>query len=545
MTFKLSYRMFHVFVQTLCVVVAIALACLCVHKYFLDDDLAEINFQTFNDKEHAIYPSITLCFMGPDIFLKDELKRFGKSISQSKYSNFLQGVVWDETMRDIDFDDVTIDIKDYLEGVIISSAGDNARHCSPNFQKILNHFQVPGCINSTDPDDFPPETFQFYVSYRDYHTKCFSMDVPFKKGSKLNRLRLFIRNKIFPVQVNEQYVFEKNFGVFLHYPRQLFRSPIRKLYQNVQNGSLLKVMKFKMQNVEVLIRRNKPSRKCNQNWKKDDDRILSKIVRAIGCEPPHWKLDSDDDVNKNKANITRCSDMRKMQLFSRHSPLAYLVPNINFLNNLPPPCHDVTQSLYEYKEDAWSTEEFKGLDVEANFFEVNLAFPSSVYKEIVQIRAYGLQSLVGYIGGYIGMFLGIGLSQLPSLLMKLYKRMKKSKPKLEGTFRRYTIKRRESGCYKNASVVLKKKQSTTCQQVLECSSSMSNGTDGQFESFHFKDMSNSLLKPRKDVNGCPAVKENKIQTREVLQLRISRLEERLDYVCKSIDDHVENDIEVA
>ena len=137
MTFKLSYRMFHILVQTICVVVAIGLACLCVHKYCLDDDLAEINFQTFNDQEHAIYPSITLCFMGPDIFLKNKLKRFGTSISQSKYSNFLQGVVWDDTMRDIDFDEVTINIKDYLEGVIISSAGDNARHCSPTFHKIL------------------------------------------------------------------------------------------------------------------------------------------------------------------------------------------------------------------------------------------------------------------------------------------------------------------------------------------------------------------------------------------------------------------------
>ena len=53
MTFKLSYRMFHILVQTICVVVAIGLACLCVHKYCLDDDLAEINFQTFNDQEHA------------------------------------------------------------------------------------------------------------------------------------------------------------------------------------------------------------------------------------------------------------------------------------------------------------------------------------------------------------------------------------------------------------------------------------------------------------------------------------------------------------
>ena len=537
--------MFHILVQTFCVVVAIALACTCVYKYLLDDDLAEINFQTFNDQEHAIYPSITLCFMGPDIFLKSKLNRFGKSISQSKYSNFLQGLIWDETMHDIDFDEVTIDIKDYLEGVIISSAGDNARHCSPNFHKILNHFGVPGCSNTTDPEDFPPETFQFYVSYRDYHTKCFSMDVPFKQGSKLNRLRLFIRNEIFPTKVNEQYVFEKNFGVFLHYPRQLFRSPIRKLYQNVQNGSLLKVMKFKMQNIEVLIRRNKPSRKCNQDWKKDDDRILTKIVRAIGCEPSHWKLNSEDVANAN-LNITKCSDMRKMQLFSRHSPLAYLVPNIHFLNNLPPPCHDVTQSLYEYKEDAWSKEEFKGLDVEANFFEVNLAFPSSVYKEIVQIRAYGLQSLVGYIGGYIGMFLGIGLSQLPSLLMKLYKRMKKSKPKLEGTLRKYTIKRRGSGCYTNASIVLKKQPSTTCQQVLECSSSMSNGTEARFESFHFRHVSNSLLKPsRKDVTESPNNKENKVKSREDLQNRIARLEEKLDYICNSIDDRSQDDIEVA
>ena len=543
MTFKLSYRMFHILVQTICVVVAIGLACLCVHKYCLDDDLAEINFQTFNDQEHAIYPSITLCFMGPDIFLKNKLKRFGSSISQSKYSNFLQGIIWDDTMRDIDFDEVTINIKDYLEGVIISSAGDNARHCSPNFHKILKHFSVPGCINTTDHEDFPPNTFQFYVSYRDYHTKCFSMDVPFKQGSKLNRLRLFIRNKIFPTKVDDQYVFEKNFGVFLHYPRQLFRSPIRKLYQNVQNGSLLKVMKFKMQNIEVLIRRNKPSRECNQNWKKDDDRILFKIVRAIGCEPPHWKLNVEDDL-KIKENITKCSEMRKMQLFSRHSPLAYLIPNINFLNNLSPPCHDVTQSLYEYKEDAWNKEEFKGLDVEANFFEINLAFPSSVYKEIVQIRAYGLQSLVGYIGGYIGMFLGIGLSQLPSLLMKVYKKMKKSKPKLEGTLRKCTLKRRGSGCYSNAAIVLKKQPSNTCQQVLECSSSMSNGTERRIESFHFRQVSNTSLKPRKDVVGSLSMNENKIQTEEVLQMRISRLEEQLDYICNSINDKIQDDIEV-
>jgi hypothetical protein len=553
--FKMSYKVCQICVQAICILVAIVLTCLCVHKYCLDDDLAEINFQTFNEKEHAVYPSITLCFMGPNIFLPNKLKRFGKGINETNYSNFLQGLIWNETMRDIDFDEVTINIHDYLEGVIISSAGDNARHCSPNFQKILKHFSVPGCINgTTHHEDFPSNTFNFHVSYRDFHTKCFSMDVPFKEGTKLNRLRLFIRSQIFPQTINEQYMFEKNFGVFLHYPGQLFRSPIRKLYKHIQNESLLKVMKFKMQNIEVLIRRNKASQKCNELWKKDDNRILDKIVRAIKCEPTHWKLDSSD-ILKNRNNVTICSNKKKMQLFSRHSPLAFLIPNINFLNNLSPPCHDVTQSLYEYKEEEWSKEEFKGLDVEANFFEINLAFPSSVYKEIVQIRAYGLSSLVGYIGGYIGMFLGIGLSQLPGVLMNTIKGMKKSKPKLEGTFRKYTIKRRSTNtrCYNNSSVTLKKQTTNTCQQVLECSSAL-NGQEGHLLSIptevnqvssEFKPVKKSCLKPRKDVITSAIDDENKIQTREDLQMRISKLEDRLERISNSLNDKIEDESKVA
>ena len=530
---KMNFKMFHVFVQGLCVLVAIALACVCLHKYLLDDDLAEINFQNFNDKEDAIYPSITLCFMGPNIFIDSKLKKYGSWIDQTNYSNFLQGVTWDDTMRDIDFDDVTIDIEDYLEGVIISSTGDNARHCSPNFQKILKHFSVPGCINTTThhEEDFPPDTFNFYISYRDFHTKCFSMDIPFKQNSNLNRLRLFLKNEIFPQTMHEQYIFEKNFGVFLHYPRQLFRSPIRKLYQNVRNESLLKVMKFKMQNIEVLIRRNKPSRKCNPEWKKDDDRILSKIVRAIGCEPSHWKTDT---MSKTKTNITKCSEKRKMQLFSLHSPLAYLVPNIHFLNNLSPPCHDVTQSLYEYKEDAWSKEEFKGLDVEAKFFEINLAFPSSVYKEIVQIRAYGIQSLVGYIGGYIGMFLGIGLSQLPALMKKAIKKIKQSRPKLD-TLKKYTIKHRCDGCTMNGCTkhsLKRLNKMSRNEDQLECSS-ISNGNEGTFHSFHCQTVSStSVLKTKIDANVSPSKK--KFQTKEAMQKRITRLEQRMERMCSSM-----------
>ena len=74
---------------------------------------------------------------------------------------------------------------------------------------------------------------------------------------------------------------------------------------------------------------------------------------------------------------------------------------------------------------------------------------------------------------------------------------------------------------------------------------MSNGTEGRIESFHFRHVSNTSLKPRKDEVASPSVKENKIQTREVLQKRISRLEEQLEYIYNSIQDQVQEDIEVA
>ena len=94
-----------------------------------------------------------------------------------------------------------------------------------------------------------------------------------------------------------------------------------------------------------------------------------------------------------------------------------------FLDDLPPPCQDILEINHHYSETEWSKGEFIGLNVDTNFFEVNLAFPSSTYKEIVQVKAYDEESLVGYVGGYIGMFLGLGLLQVPQLISAIHKKI--------------------------------------------------------------------------------------------------------------------------
>ena len=530
----MNFKALRRFTQALCVLTTIVLSCLCFHKFFLDEDLAQVNFQTFNDNKHAIYPTITLCFMGPYIFVERKFKGLGEGINGRNYSNFLQGLTWDDEMREIDFDNVTLNIEDYLEGVIISSSGDTAQLCSTNFQKILKNFSVPGCVVNETHQSFSPNTFKFYISYRDYQTKCFSMDIPFEKGRKLNRLRVFIRSEVFPRTLDKEYMFEKNFGVFLHYPKQLFRSPIQKLYQKVENDSLLQVIKFKMQNMEVLLRRNKPNKRCNEDWNKDDDKILCKIIRAIGCYPPYWKT-PQYAMRDKLSNVEGCSDKSKMQIFSRHLPLGYLIPNVDFLNNLSPPCQDVTQILYEYAESEWNKEEFKGLDVQAKFFEVNLAFPSKVYKEIVQVRAYGVQSLVGYVGGYIGMFLGLGLLQVPALLTKAVRKIKASKSKTNVSEKcRKTTKR--SKYIENVSTK-SVNQPDEPQQCVECPA-VSNETNRKLEACELaiNHVSDSLLNSKADILEKEAKHKNCTTTTDTqtLQKRISNIEDKVDCLCDSM-----------
>ena len=47
------------------------------------------------------------------------------------------------------------------------------------------------------------------------------------------------------------------------------------------------------------------------------------------------------------------------------------------------------------------------------------------FKEIEQIRAYNIRSLVGDMGGYMGLFLGYALLNFPSLFLECVGFMKK------------------------------------------------------------------------------------------------------------------------
>ena len=98
----------------LCGFAALGFTIFCVHLYVLDEDVAQIEFKEFNRDNEHIYPTVTLCFRHP--LLGEKLLKFGEGINVSTYTSFLIGDLWDNRMAQIDYDDVSIDIENYLLG---------------------------------------------------------------------------------------------------------------------------------------------------------------------------------------------------------------------------------------------------------------------------------------------------------------------------------------------------------------------------------------------------------------------------------------------
>ena len=112
-------RYFKYVFHFLCGVATVVFTVYCIHQYFLDEDVARIEFAEFNAEEDNIYPTITLCFPSP--LDEEKLAKYGDGINAETYSSFLigQNNSWDERMAKIDYDDVSIDVEKYFLGKLV------------------------------------------------------------------------------------------------------------------------------------------------------------------------------------------------------------------------------------------------------------------------------------------------------------------------------------------------------------------------------------------------------------------------------------------
>ena len=176
----------------LCVFFAFEFIFYCFYQYFRYEDASLIHFNKYHEDEDKIYPSLTIC-------LADYLDRkaFGNSRSlMEDYKQFLRGKKWNEYLANIDYENVTIDIKKYIVESYVTTLN----------KKIASDKEKLGNLDDEDDSilnngyDMKDETSRPSISVIDDIDpghKCWTFQIPFIKDQRILTHGLALRKDIF------------------------------------------------------------------------------------------------------------------------------------------------------------------------------------------------------------------------------------------------------------------------------------------------------------------------------------------------------------
>ena len=95
-----------------CILATIGTTGWSIYIFVQNSDVCLVDYIPYNQDANSIYPSISIVIGNP--FIKENLKIHGENITPTVYSQFLEGEYWDDRMMNISYDNVTVDINDYL-----------------------------------------------------------------------------------------------------------------------------------------------------------------------------------------------------------------------------------------------------------------------------------------------------------------------------------------------------------------------------------------------------------------------------------------------
>ena len=145
-------------------------------------------------------------------------------------------------------------------------------------------------------------------------------------------------------------------------------------------------MVFKLQQIEILRRRDKRRDACVPDDINFDQMLLDDHLKKVGCKAPYHKTNKNMEICDGKEKIS----LANFDLIGRERPIK--------------PCTSASTIIFSYDEYEYN---FKGSD----WFHVVLHYPTQ-YRETKMVQAIDLQTVIGNAGGYIGLFLGRIISVL-------------------------------------------------------------------------------------------------------------------------------------
>ena len=187
-----------------CTSATILMTSWCIYKYLLDRDVTIVTYKRLHESIDDIYPSISLCFYQP--YVENHFQRYGihSVVNSTSYINFLKGDFWSKEFIGIDYNNVTLNFKDYFLSYDIFENFDRPRKYTFDEKQIENGWKPP------------------HNTYSSPMMKCFTVDVPFQQNKTILAIAINIKTDIFPDGLRPNV--PNQFMVVFAYPKQGYRS---------------------------------------------------------------------------------------------------------------------------------------------------------------------------------------------------------------------------------------------------------------------------------------------------------------------------------
>ena len=338
----------------------------CFKTYLKNEDVCLVSFKRFNENADQVYPTVTICISNP--IQQKKLKSVGKgNYNASSFTQHLQGHYVDEELNNVDYDEVTVDLNEYLMDYKVS---------------IPNHWPVSYKNMSTLGQNGWEGP---YTSFRSKDVKCFSFDIPYNHKATVQSVSIMVNSSIFRNKTRPEDLWQiipdtPGIAFAMHLKSQMLLSySTMKVSWDKRGPDHPKhyIMEFSVNSLDVETYRSKNHEPCVKDWK-DYDRVLyDDLTNQVGCQAEYWKL-----------NMTRayCNNTKEFEEIN-----TYLEDVLTNVITPPPPCRTIKQAQYSYRDVAYTNGmQDSGINIVVDFKNLN-----HHYKEIRQVEAYTAESLMG------------------------------------------------------------------------------------------------------------------------------------------------------
>ena len=251
----------HACFHCICWMAVISMVSYWIYKYTLNEDLCIVEYKNYYESNYDEPPVLSICLRDP--ISEDKLRRQAPHVDRETYLGFLDGSNFNVTLVNIDYEAVRLNISEFTDEYW--SSWENGSH---------------GYTGYTLGSFMPSVTYIYFERFY----QCYTLQQPKQKGLKSFGVR--VNSSLFPDRTRP---IDYDMASFLHYPNHFFKSNFNFNYLLSRESNDQYVMRYRLDGVEVIKRRNKKSRPC-KDWINFDKSLIEDHVKKVGCRTSNQPL---------------------------------------------------------------------------------------------------------------------------------------------------------------------------------------------------------------------------------------------------------------